>query len=188
MVSFKAHFWEWLIVLIVLLGLVYTAITIKKEKKVFLKNLKKYVLRGFKIATPSWWTLINSSDDELVFKRTDTKYEWVANFSIVSDESLSIEELLVKKIQEKKLLFDEETSEIPSKERIKREFVLGSNGDFEIARVEGTATSSDFERLYLDLAIFRNKNLVLLCESKSSILNGAVEGPYFEEVIKMISV
>jgi len=191
LLGFKQHIWEWLILLLVLLGMAYTAITIKKEKKVFLQNLKKYVLRGFKIATPSWWSQVESGENELVFKRTDTSYDWVAKFSITSnDDDLSIEELLVKKIKEKKVLFDEESSEIPSPERIEREFNLGSNKDFEIARVEGTATTDEFDRLYLDLAIMRNKkrDLVLLCESKSSVLNGGVEGPYFEEVIKQISV
>jgi len=190
LVGFKTHFWAWLTVFIFLIFLVYLAITIKNEKSVFLKNLKNYLLRGFKIPTPSWWTLVESNEQMLLFKRTDTHYEWQAKFSLVKNEDLSIEEFLVEKITEKKVLFDEDTSEIPSKERIARDFLLGKNEDFELARVEGTATNSEFDRLYLDMAVIRDnkRNLVLLCESTSSILNGAVEGPYFEEVLKRISV
>ncbi|RLA63934.1 MAG: hypothetical protein DRQ89_05550 [Epsilonproteobacteria bacterium] len=189
-VGFTEHFWGWLILLIILLAMAYAAFTIKNEKKVFLKNIRKYILQGFKVGTPSWWSLMESSENELVFKRTDTNYDWVAKFLITKNDDLPIEELLVKKIKEKKVLFDEDTSEIPGQDRIEREFILGSNVDFEIARVEGTATTDEYDRLYLDLAIFRDKkrDLVLLCESKSSILNGAVEGPYFEEVIKRISI
>ena len=52
--------------------------------------------------------------------------------------------------------------------------------------VGGTATENTIDRIYYDIAMIRSDNEILICESKSSILNGAVEGPYFEEVLKRI--
>ena len=48
---------EWSILLAILLVLVYTAITIKNEKKVFFDSLKPYYLKDFIFKIPSWWGL-----------------------------------------------------------------------------------------------------------------------------------
>ena len=54
-----------------------------------------------------------------------------------------------------------------------------------MVRLEGTATQEQTERLYYDAFLVREikSGHYLYAESKSSILNGLVEGPYFEEVM-----
>ena len=54
-----------------------------------------------------------------------------------------------------------------------------------MVRLEGTATADRAERLYYDAFLIRNLKTgsFLYAESKSSILNGLVEGPYFEAVM-----
>ena len=53
----------------------------------------------------------------------------------------------------------------------------------EIIRVEGKASENVVERIYYDIYIMRaqNDSGYFIFESKSSVLNGLVEGPYFEE-------
>ena len=189
LVFFTRHFWEWALVVFFLLFLFYCARAIKNEKNIFLKNLKSYFLGNFKIPCPPWWGLKKSDQKSLIFERTDTRYDWQARFFLVRDENLPLEKLLVKKIHEKEILFDEENSDIPDDRRISREFFLGDMAGYEFTRVEGTATRKGIDRLYLDFALIRDKknNLILQCESESSVLNGMVEGPYFEEVLKKIS-
>jgi hexokinase len=53
----------------------------------------------------------------------------------------------------------------------------------EVIRVEGKASQKVIERIYYDIYLTRRLNEpgYFIFESKSSVLNGLVEGPYFEE-------
>lgn len=170
----------WLFLILFLGAMVYAAWVIKKEKKTFLDNPIPYQLGSFYLQIPKWWTLIEDKKNQLIFERRDTKYEWAATFSLIkaTAEVSSLDKMLIDFVQEKKILFDPESSDINFKTNM---------ANLELIEVGGTATEDGIERIYYDIAILRSNKDIIICESKSSVLNGAVEGPYFEEVIKRIS-
>lgn len=184
---------EWLVVIGLLLFGVYTMLVIKNEKKIYLKNAREKIFHGFKLMLPEWWGEVETSNqNHLFFKRLDTRYEWEAHFVFTINQgelsSLpSIQEALKEKLEERKLLFDADTTIITNPTDF-RERPLLTTGLFELCRVEGTATMDRQERTYYDAFMVRHLQTgdVLFCESKSSILNGLVEGPYFEEVIERL--
>ena len=99
-------------------------------------------------------------------------------------ETLDIVDLFKNHIAERKILFDEETSIIYNPSDF-REGALITSGRYEMVRLEGTATADRKERLYYDAFLIREikSGFYLYAESKSSVLNGLVEGPYFEAVM-----
>ncbi len=164
----------WLILIFILGALAYAAWIIKNEKNIFLKKSIPYQIGPFLIKTPFWWSIKKRNENLLMFERRDSKYEWYSSFSLKKEKIENLDEYLVNFIKNKKILFDPETSEVTS--------------EFEKVFVSGTATEDGIDRIYYELALIKSKNEFLICESKSSILNGAVEGPYFEEVIKRITL
>ena len=182
---------EWL-AFILLIGLgVYTMKVIKNEKKVYLENAVEVDFFQFKLLTPTWWSLVDSEKKDVIcFKRLDTRYDWEARFHWITEKKdINIIELFKEKIAERKILFDEENSVIHNPTDF-REKDLIKSGLFEMVRLEGTATLDRSERLYYDAFLVRELNTghYLYAESKSSILNGLVEGPYFEEVMIRLSL
>jgi hypothetical protein len=177
---------EWLS-LILLIGLgIYVMWIIKNEQKNYIKNARTVIFKQFKLFTPTWWSEIPSnSENELRFKRLDTRYDWEARFiwSPIADHR-DIIELFKEHIEQRKILFDEDSSIIYNPEDF-REGPLFFSGLFEMVRLEGTATQDREERLYYDAFLIREKQsgCFLYAESKSSVLNGLIEGPYFESVM-----
>lgn len=169
---------------IFILGLIYTAHIIKNEKKVFLKNTKDISLHHFLFKIPLWWDIKKNQLDEIEFFRSDTRYDWSATFRWIElDEhliKLSIEDIFKKFIEDKKMLFDQDTTIIHGKQNLIKDPKLNQ---FDMVRIEGTATEDDSNRIYYDGLLLRKDNGLLFCESKSGVLNGIIEGPYFEEVI-----
>ena len=159
---------------------------IKNEKLSYLKNGRPIEFKKFRFLVPKWWGEVPShSENELIFKRLDTKYEWVATFTWTSEENFEdLIELFKAHIVKRKILFDEDSSIIYNPTDFK-EGALILSGLYEIVRVEGTATEDSQERLYYDAFLIREKKSgsYLYAESKSSVLNGLVEGPYFEDVM-----
>lgn len=182
---------EWLS-LILLLGLgIYTMRVIKNEFKTYLKNARIIVFKQFKLFIPSWWGEIpTNSENELCFKRLDTRYEWEAHFIWnPNGDHQDLIELFKKHIHQRKILFDEETSIIYNPSDFKSGELITS-GLYEMVRLEGTATLDKEERLYYDAFLVREKKsgAFLYAESKSSVLNGLIEGPYFEAVVNKIEL
>ncbi len=181
---------EWLaFFLLMALGL-YTMRVIKNEKKNYLENAKTISFKKFKLLVPSWWGEVPSTDtNELIFKRLDTRYDWEARF-IWNEEktNLDISELFKEKIHARQILFDEDSSVIHNPSDFQKKDLIASN-EFEMVRIEGTATAERSERLYYDAFLIRELSTghYLYAESKSSVLNGLVEGPYFEEVMLRLS-
>lgn len=171
---------DWLILILFLIALAYAAWVIKKEKKTYLDNPIIYKFGPFILSIPKWWSLINEEKNQLIFQRTDTSYEWAATFSILkeSNEFENLDKILIDFVKEKKIIFDPESSDINFKNNL---------NNLELIEVGGTATQDAIDRIYYEIAILKTGRDILICESKSSILNGAVEGPYFEEVVKRIS-
>lgn len=177
---------EWL-AFFLLLGLgVYTMKVIKNEKKNYLENAQIIYFKKFKLLTPKWWSLMPAeNENEISFMRLDTRYDWRARFIWSEEKSeKNIIELFKDKIHERKMLFDEENSIINNPSDFQEKDLIKS-GKFEMVRLEGTATLDRSERLYYDAFLIREIKTghYLYAESKSSILNGLVEGPYFEEVM-----
>jgi hypothetical protein len=165
---------------------VYTMMVIKNEKKTYLANAREIIFKQFKMKVPSWWGEVQTeSSEELCFKRLDTRYEWQAKFIWNQTGSkIDLIELFKNHIEARKILFDEDTSIIYNPSDFKTGPLI-SSGLYEMVRLEGTATADRHERLYYDAFIVREKSSgsFLYAESKSSVLNGLVEGPYFEEVM-----
>ncbi|MFA6236613.1 MAG: hypothetical protein WC635_04725 [Bacteriovorax sp.] len=184
-------FFEWLS-LFLLMGLgVYTMWVIKNEKRTYIENARAIEFKKFKLLVPSWWgDCPVSSDNELCFKRNDTRYDWEARFTWnPGGDSLDLVELFKNHIEQRKILFDEDTSIIYNPGDFKQNPLI-SSGQYEMVRLEGTATADREERLYYDAFLIREKEsgIFLYAESKSSILNGLIEGPYFEEVMNRIEL
>jgi hypothetical protein len=177
---------EWFAFFLLMALGVYTMRVIKNEKRNYLENAQEILFKSFKLITPRWWSLVDTgSADEICFKRLDTRYDWEARFiwnTSPSDKDLI--ELFKEKIVERKILFDEENSVIHNPSDFVEKDLIKS-GEYEMLRLEGTATADRQERLYYDAFIVRHikDGHYLYAESKSSILNGLVEGPYFEEVM-----
>jgi hypothetical protein len=177
---------QWL-TFFLLMGLgVYTMRVIKNEKRNYLENAREIIFKNFKLLTPRWWSSVpTESENEICFKRLDTRYDWEARFIWITEKSeKNLIELFQEKIHDRRILFDEESSVIHNPSDFSEKDLIKS-GRFEMVRLEGTATADRAERLYYDAFLIREiaSGNYLYAESKSSILNGLVEGPYFEEVM-----
>lgn len=183
---FTQHPIAWSTLLLLLFGLAYAMHAIKKEKEIFIENAKEVEFGPYILSVPGWWTLTHRSDEQLRFERTDTRYDWFAifNMSELNPSDLSIVEEFTNEIHERKLLFDADAGVIHEPASMKQHALENA----EVARVEGTATQNGIERVYYDAMLARDNELHkrIWAESKSSVLNGLVEGPYFEYVIQNI--
>ncbi len=182
---------EWLAFFLLMGFGVYTMRVIKNEKRNYLANAQEIIFKNFKLQTPKWWSLLpNENENEIVFKRLDTRYDWEARFIWNENPSdQDIIELFKEKINDRKILFDEENSVIHNPSDFREKDLIAS-GKYEMVRLEGTATADRMERLYYDAFLIRHLETghYLYAESRSSILNGLVEGPYFEEVMIRLSL
>lgn len=181
---FAQHPIAWSLLALLLIFLIYSMRAIKKEKSIFIENAKPIPFGPYILNVPSWWTLTESSEEQLRFERTDTRYDWYAVFKIetLNTSEQSIVEEFTSEIHERKLLFDADAGVIHEPASMKQHALV----DAEVARVEGTATQNGIERVYFDAMLARDHELQkrIWAESKSSVLNGLVEGPYFEYVIQ----
>lgn len=180
------HWESWLILIIVLLGLLYTLIVVMEEKRSFLETAKKREFQNYHFLIPSWWGLTKEEPHELIFERTDTRYDWRAQIQWDDQwrEDLTIEEDFERRMNQLDLIFDYDSSAIRMPEDFKNRIEV-SQGQVEIVRVEGTATVKGTDRCYMDAFLIRDKEQKgsLFATSLSSVLNGLVEGPYFEEMM-----
>ncbi len=157
---------------------------IKKEKSIFIENSVPIEFGPYILKVPGWWSITLQNENELKFERTDTRYDWFAIFKIeeLQENSKSIVEEFTDEIHLRKLMFDTDAGVIHQPESTKQKALMNA----DVARVEGTATQNGIERVYYDAMLARDKetNKRLWAESRSSVLNGLVEGPYFEYVIQ----
>jgi hypothetical protein len=180
---------EWLSLILLMCIGVYTMSVIKNEKKNYIKNAVPVEFRNFKLFIPSWWEVIPStSENEITFKRANVRLDWHAKiiWTPIPDHR-DLVEIFKEQIATRKILFDEENSIIYNPGDF-QEGALVQSGLYEILRLEGTATEDDHERLYYDSYLIREKSSgqYLYAESRSAILTGLVEGPYFETVMTRI--
>jgi hypothetical protein len=187
-----SQIFEWTLLGGFLAILIYTMRVIKREKDVFLENPNSFYLADFHFRTPKWWSpIVADQKNSLRFKRDDTRYDWRSKFEWFSlpDENMAASTLLKNKIAEQEIFFDKDYTIIHNPESLKEQF-SNEIESWDIVRVEGTATRSAEDRLYYDGFLMVNEKRAgyLYCESISSVLNGMVEGPYFEEVVKRVEL
>ncbi len=181
---------EWGFVLFVLIFLIYAARKIMNEKTNYLEEALWCDFFDLRLAIPKWWTQVNEESDFLVYQRTDTKYDWYCEIKKISS-SLSCDEYLKKYLNDKKVILDNSYDSY-EKTVVSENLIL--NGEVnkriqDFTRYEATATIDNLERAYIDIiAIKMNEKEIYFFESKSSVLNGCVEGPYFEECLKNLKV
>lgn len=181
------HWLSWALLAAFLLFLAYTLVVVKEEKASFKESAKDYSFHQFTFKVPSWWGLIEEKENLVRWQRTDTRYDWEAKLEreTTLNKNISIEEDFKNRIEELELIFDLDSSDILMPADFKdREEV--EKGELEIVRIEGTATQKGTERCYFDAFLFRDhkRGETLFASSHSSVLNGLVEGPYFEEMMK----
>lgn len=180
---------EWVVVAIVLIGLVYTMLVIKEEKKAYLENAINKQIGPLQFPFPSWWGFVSESEVGVVVERTDTRYEWSASYQWHSQTpDQSIEEQMRDYIQSQNILFDPDSTVIQTPQKFKEHPEVLS-GNCEIVRIEGTATQNEIDRIYYDAFIIRDLKTGghLIATSRSSVLNGLIEGPYFESTLEGFS-
>jgi hypothetical protein len=177
---------EWSVVVGLLLALLYTMRVIRREKGVYLKTAVPVTIGPFVLLTPSWW---QQQEDEnktgTSFHRGDTRYDWRAHFDFqAGKQKQSLEEQMLKLIKSEELLFDQDSTIIHTPSHFETH-PLVQKGLAHVIRIEGTATQRQIERVYFDAYIvsLASGEGRLVAKSRSSILNGIVEGPYFEEVL-----
>jgi hypothetical protein len=173
-------------ILVGILLILYTIYHIRKEDLSYEKNSRNYFLHGFKLKVPLWWSVKSEEKNCLVFERQDTRYDWIAMFKIIPKKNQDILTDFEDYVKEKNILFDPGPSVIHGPKEFSS--LTAAHPSVKVVRVESTATANEIERIYYDLAClsFTDKDFVLICESTSSVLNGLIEGPFFEKVLKNI--
>lgn len=170
---------DWLLFILFIAALIYTMKIIRSEKDVALKNGKAFKIGHIEILTPPWWSATTQTSESLIFERTDTRYDWRGSFEKLQtpSEKFNLQEYFVDLIKEKKLELDEIHAFTPAESEHEGHRVL---------HIESTATQRGIERMYYDayLILSADEENLYYFESLSSVLNGMVEGPYFEEAAK----
>ncbi|MFA5584139.1 MAG: hypothetical protein WDA09_07985 [Bacteriovoracaceae bacterium] len=183
------HWFDWLILISLLAGAFYTMRVIGQEKSSFRDESYIVTFGALKLMIPQWWSITEQTDNGLRFERTDTRYDWYAKFQFFANDPRPLTELLEELLNAQKIEFDEDVAyETDSRvlfrdSHVQKEFQ-------EVIRVEGMASQDVEERIYYDVYLARQLNTdnYFLFESKSSVLNGSVEGPYFEESLSELEL
>lgn len=186
---FSNHIFDWLMLLGVLGAAFYTLKVIGEEKTTFKEESYEVQFGNLSLDIPSWWTLVEQKDTQLRFERTDTKYEWYALYTYIPDhQGKSMPDLLEDKLNLEKIEFDmdvvfETDSRVAFRDPRIQEYFQ------EMIRVEGKGSKNEVDRIYYDIYLMRGleDSGYFIFESKSSVLNGALEGPYFEESLACLS-
>lgn len=186
---FSNHAFDWLVVLLVLGGAFYTLKIIGEEKTTFKEDSYQVRFGNLGLDIPRWWTITEQDDHHIRFERTDTRYDWFATFSYFPDhQNKSMPDLLEDKLNLEKIeydmdvIFETDSRVLFRDEEIQEQFQ-------EVIRVEGKGSEDQIERVYYDIYIMRalNDPGYFIFESKSSVLNGSLEGPFFEESLACLS-
>ena len=181
----------WTVLALFLALLLVTATVVKTEKSRYLKQARARVFCGHRLLIPPWWTVIEESPTLLRFERTDTHYHWIARFQKrPCPPHLSAQQAAERECQRAEVEFDPDIVEKTADAR----FIVDSKCRQKLAgrslRLEGTARQFQHKRCYLDLLVIKEENAphYLSFYSWSSVLNGLIEGPYFDEVLKNLTL
>lgn len=183
------HIWDWVILLIFLGLAFYTLKIIGTEKTSFKEDSYEVRFADLVLMIPRWWSITEQSDQGLKFERTDTRYDWYAKFVYFpAHENKTLPELLEEKLNLEEIEFDMDVTFETDSRVLFRDTDIQEHFQ-EIIRVEGKASQRVVDRIYYDIYLMRglNEGGYFIFESRSSVLNGLVEGPYFEESLSELS-
>jgi hypothetical protein len=183
------HLFEWLFLIILIGGALYTLRIIGQEKSSFKQECYEVHFADLTLMIPNWWSLTEQTPNRFKFERTDTRYDWYAYYTYFPNhEDKELTKILEEKLNQEGIEFDSDVVfETDSRvlfrdDRIQEQFQ-------EVIRVEGKASQNVVDRIYYDIYLMRRleDKGYFLFESRSSVLNGLVEGPYFEESLSELS-
>jgi hypothetical protein len=180
--------WQWIFLIALILFGIYTLMVIKRERRTYEQDSVLVDFFDFQIPTPSWWSEKDRTSNMLTFHRTDTRYEWFGVYEKIESVD-DLNDFLAPFIEKENIYYDQDEVEISTEPEhlIKDPDVLKEVTQF--IRVEGTATEKVSERIYLDIVLIKLKdNQCFKFLSHASVLNGGIEGPYFEEAIKGLQI
>lgn len=181
---FSGHILEWLVLLILLGGAIYTLRVIGQEKSTFKEECYEVSFGNLVLMIPRWWTITEQSDQRLRFERTDTRYDWFATFEYFpsTDDPLPLPQVLEQKLNLDEIEFDEDVTFETDSRVVFRDSKIQEHFQ-EMIRVEGKGSQRVVERIYYDIFLLRGLGDQghFIFESWSSVLNGSLEGPFFEE-------
>jgi hypothetical protein len=180
---------DWLIVVALLAGAIYTLRIIGQEKSSFRDEAYEVQFGRLALMIPNWWSITKQTPELLRFERTDTRYDWFCVFAYISDHrGKTLPELLTEKLNLEGIEFDSDVVFETDSRVLFRDSVIQEYFQ-EIIRVEGKATQNIEDRIYYDIYLMRAQGEAgyFIFESRSSVLNGLVEGPYFEESLAELS-
>jgi hypothetical protein len=183
------HWSDWLILIGLLAAAIYTMKIIGKEQASFQDESYEVVFSRLRLMIPRWWSITEQSDHQLRFQRTDTRYDWYALFSYLPGEAdKPLADLLAEKFEQEKIEFDMDVVFETDSRVLFRDSAIQEHFQ-EVIRVEGKASQNVMDRIYYDIYLMRGlgEDGYFIFESKSSVLNGLVEGPYFEESLSELS-
>ncbi len=186
---FTNNLFDWIILVSLLAGAAYAMKIIGEEKITFRQDSYELRFGGLSFMIANWWTIVSQTESCLRFERTDTRYDWFATFTYFPDHSgKTLPQLLEDKLNEEKIEFDEDVvfetdSRVLFRDTAIQEYLQ------EVIRVEGKGTQNVINRVYYDIYIVRplNDSGYFIFESWSSVLNGSLEGPFFEESMAELS-
>lgn len=180
---FTEHIFDWLVLLTLIGGAIYTLKIIGQEKTTFVEESFEVTFGRLMLMIPRWWSITEQTENHLRFERTDTRYDWYSLYQYYPDsESLPLPDLLERKLNLEKIEFDSDVAFETDSRVVFRDDKIQEHFQ-EMIRVEGMATQNIVDRIYYDIFLMRalNDQGYFIFESLSSVLNGSVEGPYFEE-------
>lgn len=187
---FINHVFDWIVLLLILGAAFYTLKIIGEEKSSFQDDSYQAQFGELSLMIPNWWSITQQTEQHLKFERTDTRYDWYALYQYFPDhENKSIPRLLEEKLNLEKIEFDLDVVFETDSRVLFRDSTIQEMFQ-EVIRVEGKASQDVVDRIYYDVYIMRalEDKGYFIFESKSSVLNGLVEGPYFEESLAELSL
>lgn len=186
---FSNHIFDWLLLITLILGAIYTMKIIGQEKSSFKDESYEVQFANLSLMIPNWWSIVEQTESKLRFERTDTRYDWYAVFAYYPDHGgKNLPDLLSAKLDLEKIEFDMDVVFETDSRVLFRDSKIQEHFQ-EVIRVEGKGSQNVIERLYYDIYIMRAQGDAgyFMFESRSSVLNGLVEGPYFEESLSELS-
>jgi len=178
---FTEHLFSWSILTLILAYLVYTSIVIKEENLSYIENAKQINLQNYSFLVPSWWKNNKKTEDELTFIRSDQNYDWKSFFKIYEFNDEDLLEFYAERLKELTIFLDEKDSIVLDDQHLRYKFKNISPN--KIVHIESMGTENSERRIYLSSYIIQIENKIILANSLSSVLNGMLEGPYFEQVV-----
>ena len=186
---FINHFLDWLILITLIGGSIYAMKIIGTEKTTFRDECYEVHFGSLCLQIPNWWTITEQVPLLLRFERTDTRYEWHSLFTYIPDHmGKTLPELLEDKLNLEKVEYDEDVIFETDSRVLFRDSRIQEYFQ-EVIRVEGKGTQNVVDRIYYDLYLMRAQDDkgYFIFESWSSVLNGMLEGPFFEESLSELS-